>query len=253
MLIATNALVLKTIPYGDTSVISRLFTETEGKVSVLAKGAWRKKSTTGAVLEPMNHIYLQYYHKDSREIQILKDCGFSTKYTHIRNNLRRTLLGFSIVEILDKSTLDNNPFPILYRLGWRVLEKLNNNNNDVLLVFAFFLYQLSLRIGFMPEINQCRKCKSQLSSCIFDEQLGELICLECSPQGKLQLEEKNMAFLRQLGNLHLDDMETIRADRHSVLHAIQFLDNFTQYHIESLRRMKSLPLAYKLLFQDGML
>ena len=253
MLIATNAIVLKTIPYGDTSVISRLFTESEGKVSVMAKGAWRKKSTTGAVLEPMNHIHLQYYHKESREIQILKDCGFSTKYTHIRNNLHRTLFGFSIVEILDKSTLDNNPFPILYRLGWRALEKLNDKNSDVLFVFVFFLYQLSLRIGFMPEINQCRKCNSQLSCCIFDEHLGELICLECSPKGKLQLEEKNMAFLRKLVSLHLDDMETIRADRHSVLHAIQFLNNFIQFHIESLRRMKALPMANKLLLSGGML
>ncbi|MDP6570961.1 MAG: DNA repair protein RecO [Candidatus Marinimicrobia bacterium] len=252
MLIATNALVLKTIPYGDTSVISRLFTEREGKVSILAKGAWRKKSTTGSVLEPMNHIHLQYYHKYSREIQILKDCGFSAKYTHIRNNLHRTLFGFSIVEMLDKSTLDNNPFPILYRLGWRVLEKLNDEKNDVYSIFAFFLYQLSLRLGFMPEINQCRKCKSQLSTCIFDEQLGELVCLACSHQGKLQMDEKNMAFLRQLENLHLDDLETIRADRHSVLHAIQFLEKFTQFHIESLRRMKALPLANKLLLSEGM-
>ena len=251
MLIATNALVLKSIPFGDTSIISRLFTESEGKISVLAKGAWRKKSTTGAVLEPMNHIQLQYYHKDSREIQILKDCSFSTKYSHIRNNLHRTLFGFAVVEMLDKSTLDNNPSRVLYRLGWRILEKLNENKSDVFLVFAFFLYQLSLRIGFMPEIKQCRKCKTRLSSCLFDEQLGELICLECSPQGKLQLEEKNMAFLRQLEILHLDQLETITPDRHSVLHAIQFLESFTQFHIESLRKMKSLPLANKLIFSEG--
>ena len=72
MLISTNAIVLKTTPYGDSSIISRLFTEDYGKVTVMAKGAWRPKKTTGPLLEPMNHIHLNYYHKNSREIHILR-------------------------------------------------------------------------------------------------------------------------------------------------------------------------------------
>ena len=68
-MVATNAIVLKTIPYGDSSIISRLFTEDQGKITVMAKGAWRPKNTTGPLLEPMNHIRLQYYHKNNRDIQ----------------------------------------------------------------------------------------------------------------------------------------------------------------------------------------
>ena len=73
MLISTNAIILKTIPYGDSSIIFRIFTENHGKVSVIAKGARRPKKPLGLFLEPMNHIYLQYYYKNTREIQILKD------------------------------------------------------------------------------------------------------------------------------------------------------------------------------------
>ena len=73
MLISTNAIILKTIPYGDSSIISRIFTEDHGKITVIAKGVWRPRNTAGYLLEPMNHIQLQYYHKNSRDIQILKD------------------------------------------------------------------------------------------------------------------------------------------------------------------------------------
>ena len=59
MIISTNAIVLKTIRYGDSSIISRLFTENHGKVSIIAKGAWRPKKTSGMILEPMKHIHLQ--------------------------------------------------------------------------------------------------------------------------------------------------------------------------------------------------
>ena len=40
-------------------------------------------------------------------------------------------MGLAIVEIIDKSTQDSNPHPVLYRLGWRVLDKLNNENQKI--------------------------------------------------------------------------------------------------------------------------
>ena len=61
MIISTHAIVLKTIKFGDSSLICRLFTKDQGKIVIMAKGAWRPKNTAGAILEPMNHIYLNYY------------------------------------------------------------------------------------------------------------------------------------------------------------------------------------------------
>ena len=63
-----------------------MFTEDQGKVTILAKGAWRPKNNAGALLEPMNHIHLQYYHKSSREIQILKDGGFNQQFSNLRKD-----------------------------------------------------------------------------------------------------------------------------------------------------------------------
>ena len=39
MIINTNAIVLKTFSYGETSLISRCFTEDRGKISFIIKGA----------------------------------------------------------------------------------------------------------------------------------------------------------------------------------------------------------------------
>ena len=122
MLIATNAIVLKRIPYGDTSVICHLFTEDMGKVSILAKGAWRPKNSAGSLLEPINHIHIQFYNKNTRDIQILKDAEFIQQFPVLRNSLGRIILAFAIVDIIEKSTPENNPVPIFYRLGWRVLD-----------------------------------------------------------------------------------------------------------------------------------
>jgi len=247
VLISTSAIVLKTIPYGDTSVIARMFTEDQGKVTILAKGAWRPKNNAGALLEPMNHIHLQYYHKNSREIQVLKDGGFTQQFSNLRKELSKVIVGLTIVEMMDKSTLDNNPFPILYRLGWRVLEKLNDEKQNIWLVFVFFLYQLSLRLGFLPNIKKCSKCNADLISGCFDNYTGELICVNCSTQSKISLDENSLSALQKLECLHLDDLQTLSINIQGITNSIQFLDLFISFHLEGLKKLRSMTMLKQIL------
>ena len=250
MLISTSAIVLKTIPYGDTSIISRLFTEDQGKVTILAKGAWRPKNNAGALLEPMNHIHLQYYHKSSREIQILKDGVFSQQFSNLRKELNKIIMGLTIVEMIDKSTMDNNPFPILYRLGWRVLKKLNDEKQNIWLVLIFFLYQLSLRLGFLPNLKNCSKCNVVLTSGCFDDYAGELVCMYCSTQNRINLEENCLAALQKLEGLHLDDLQTLSINILDIANSIQFLTTFISFHLEGLKKVRSMQMVQQILKEE---
>ena len=224
-----------------------MFTEDQGKVTILAKGAWRPKNNAGALLEPMNHIHLQYYHKNSREIQVLKDGGFTQQFSNLRKELSKVIVGLTIVEMMDKSTLDNNPFPILYRLGWRVLKKLNDEKQNIWLVFVFFLYQLSLRLGFLPNIKKCSKCNADLISGCFDNYTGELICVNCSTQSKISLDENSLSALQKLEGLHLDDLKTLSINKQGITNSIQFLDLFISFHLEGLKKLRSMTMLKQIL------
>ena len=251
MLIATNAIILKRIPYSDTSVICRAFTEDWGKVTILAKGVLRPKNITGALLEPVNHVHIQYYNKSNRDIQTLKDANFIQQYPIIRNNLSRIILGLAIVEIIDKATLDYSPYPVLYRLGWRVLDKLNDKTQNIWLVFAFFLYQLSIRLGFMPNLKSCSKCNSVISHGGIDDYTGELVCEKCVTQSQIHLEENSFAVLQKITSLHLDDLQTLTIKNNSIFNPIRFLDIFTSFHIEGLKRVKSMEMVRKLINEEN--
>ena len=205
-MIATNAIVLKRIPYGDTGVICRMFTEEVGKVSILAKGAWRPKNTSGPILEPINHIHIQFYNKNTRDIQILKDAGFIQQFPSLRNSLNKIILAFAVVEIIDKSTLESYPYPIIYRLGWRALEKLNDENQNQWVVFAFFLYQLALRLGFMPNLSSGSQCNNKMTQGRIDKFIGELVCPDCASNCLSQI--INLSSLKKLTFLHLDELNS---------------------------------------------
>ncbi len=251
MLIATNAIILKRIPYSDTSIICRAFTEDWGKVTILAKGVLRPKNITGALLEPVNHIHIQYYNKSNRDIQILKDASFIQQYPIIRNSLSKIILGLAIVEIIDRATLDCNPYPVLYRLGWRVLEKLNDETQNFWLVFAFFLYQFSIRLGFMPNLKNCSKCNSEISQGGIDEYTGELVCEKCVMQNQIHLEENSFTILKKITSLHLDDLQSLTIEENSILNPIRFLDLFTSFHIEGLKRVRSMAMVRKLINEEN--
>ena len=224
-----------------------MFTEDQGKVTILAKGAWRPKNNAGALLEPMNHIHLQYYHKSSREIQILKDGVFSQQFSNLRKELNKIIVGLAIVEMIDKSTMDNNPFPILYRLGWRVLKKLNDEKQNIWLVLIFFLYQLSLRLGFLPNLKKCSKCNTDLTIGCFDDHTGELVCMDCSTQSKINLGENSLLALQKLESLHLDEIHTLSVNIEGIANSIQFLDTFISFHLEGLNNVRSMEMVKQIL------
>ena len=73
MIIQTPAIVLKSFPYGDTSIIARCFSKQQGKISLIIKGARSKKSQKGIHFQPLNYVELisnikvkRIFHKANR-------------------------------------------------------------------------------------------------------------------------------------------------------------------------------------------
>jgi len=55
-----NGLLLRRIPYSDTSLIVHMITETHGRLSLMARGARRMKSPFRATLEPLYALSLRW-------------------------------------------------------------------------------------------------------------------------------------------------------------------------------------------------
>ena len=198
-------------------------------------------------MEPMSHISIQYYHKNNRQIQIVKEANLIQQFFKIRSNFNKIILGQAIVEIIDKSTSENNAIPIIYRLGWRILDKMNKIDVDHRVLFAFFLYQLALRLGFMPNINTCYQCNSKLIRALINEQTGELSCNNCNPNSNLILNDNSILFLQELAILHLDKIQYQKYNSLEILNVLTFLDIFTYIHIEGMKNVRSLKMVKKII------
>ena len=74
MFISTDAIILKNTLYKETSIISRLFSKEQGKISVIFKGAKRSKNNVAGIVEPGNIISITYYNKSNLKVSKESSC-----------------------------------------------------------------------------------------------------------------------------------------------------------------------------------
>ncbi|MBP9005277.1 MAG: DNA repair protein RecO, partial [Candidatus Marinimicrobia bacterium] len=101
-IIRTRAFVIKTIPFKDTSLIARLFTESNGKVAVLAKGARNLKSPFRGYLEPLSLLEVQFYYKPTRDIQTLSQAETIRSFLSNSTEIEPTIMATAILECIEK-------------------------------------------------------------------------------------------------------------------------------------------------------
>ena len=87
MIVHTEAVVLKRFSFGDTSIIARCLTREEGKVSIMVRGAKRKKPHYISFFQPINYLNLIYHFKPKRDIQIAAKISYQRIWSKYQNNL----------------------------------------------------------------------------------------------------------------------------------------------------------------------
>ena len=98
MIIRTDAVVLRTLDYSETSLIVQLLTRRHGRIAVMAKGARRPKSKFGATLQPMSYVQVVYYYKENRGLQTLTEAAYVQRFPNLTTDLERLTVGLRLVE-----------------------------------------------------------------------------------------------------------------------------------------------------------
>ena len=247
MIISEKAIVLNTFPYSDNSLISRIYTRNEGKISIICKGAWKTKNPMGVMLEPMNHINIHYYNKNTRSIQIVSNIEIIQPFSHFNNELNKLVIGQIIVDLLDKTTIENNPSPILYRLCYKVLEKLSQTETNPINLINFYIYQLALRLGFMPNIKYCNLCNSNIDVYFIDKNIYKIICKKCITSNSIELNYSAISILNDLTSLHLNELYNNKYNKNDLILIFKILKTFIDTHLDGVKNVKSINLIFKLI------
>ena len=124
MILSTEAIVLHSRRYGDSSRIVTLYSRDLGKVSVVAKGARTLKSSFGAALEPLGHIRCTIYHGRNKDLHTLSAAETLVTRRRLGGSLDLLRAGLLMCDTLVRTQAVEQPDKNVFELLARALEQL---------------------------------------------------------------------------------------------------------------------------------
>ena len=148
----TKGIVLRTVKYGETSLIATLYTELFGIQSYMVNGvrASSKKGPGKANLfQPSAVLDLLVYHNEMKNLQRIREVGWAFLYEHIFFNVLKNSVALFMVELLQKCLKQPEPTPELFYFIEDSFRHLDSCEGRVLANFPlFFTLHLAGFFGF---------------------------------------------------------------------------------------------------------
>ena len=193
-LFKTEAVVLRSIRYGEADRILHLYTRERGRVGAIAKGVRRPKSRFGGRLEPLFRVDL-VLHEGRGELATVTSASTVSAHPRLRDTreaLQRATQACDAVLRLFDSQEPNQP---AYNLLCNELQVLDERPEAASRAQALsFRLKLLLAAGFMPELASCASCGEREHLGAFSASAGGVVCAGCEA-GSFPLDQAAHGFL----------------------------------------------------------
>lgn len=165
MLHSTKAIVLRTVKYGETSLVVTLYTELFGVQAYLVNGVRteKKSSNKANVYQAATLLDVIVYHHPGKNLQRIKEVRISTFYQSIHRQVIKNSIAIYIVELMSKTITEPESNPELFHFFEQALLTIDTSHESEIADYPLkFTLDLASHLGFaiQPQSND--------SQCIFD-------------------------------------------------------------------------------------
>ena len=151
----TEGIVLQSVRYGDTSLIVKVFTRTQGLKSYMLKGAFNRGAKNRAALfQNLNVIqYVEVGNPKSHTLRYLKDAQLAMVYHSLPMVMNKSAIMMYVSELLSKTITEQEQNEALYDFIVSSLQWLDLVEQDYAIFPLFFTLELTRHLGFYPKAN----------------------------------------------------------------------------------------------------
>lgn len=180
----SDAIVLKTVEFSETSLILTLFTRQYGKIRAIAKGGRRLKSAFESSLDLLSHVHIAFIPKSGDSLSILTESRLLKRFCPNVNNFAGLYAAYYAVELLNDGLEDFDPEPKLFDIAAETLYSFSDGSN-VQKTLIHFIWESLNSFGFSPTLSRCADCdcKIDVSSSgkiAFGLLSGGILCRNCT-------------------------------------------------------------------------
>ena len=196
--IRLKAVVLRRIPYGDTSWILHVFSREEGAVGLMARGARRANSPMAGALEPLGLSELEVATKPGRDLQTLSQAFVLEARAGLRKDLAASAAGMVCAEAVLRMVREPGEHAGVFDCLESTLAGLDQAGYAPEPLWRF-LGRFCEEMGWALAVDHCAQCGSEEipGGPVLSIPQGGFLCRECGSRShQPPLEERLAAALR---------------------------------------------------------
>lgn len=231
MQVTTKAIVLSSLKYGDTSLIVKAYTQSDGLKSYLLKGVLssKKGKLKPAYFQPLTQLELVAHHKNKGALEGIREAKVIHPYKTLHTDIVKNSMVLFLAEMLTNSVQEQEKDLALYNYLEYSLNWLDAHD-DIANFHILFLLNLTKFLGFYPDTHF-------KNATYFDLQEGQFLT---APTLNPILEGKSLEHFKIFLGINFDALKAIKmtkADRQALL---QKLILYFGLHLHGFRKPKSL-------------
>lgn len=235
MIYSTKGIVLRTVKYGETSIVASVFTELFGIQSYLVNGVRTSgRSSKAHFFQPSSILDMEVYHNDLKNLQRIKDLKWSFVYKTILSDVIKNSIALYMVELLQKTLKQPEPNADLFSFCEDAFLQLDKATSEIAANFPiYFSLQLAPFFGIRLYDNYSDAQK------FFNVHEGKFF--DTASMSEHQVTSDISYLISQLLKaIHPYDLSEIKMNRNTRLTILKILEGYYTWHVSEFGSLKTL-------------
>jgi DNA repair protein RecO (recombination protein O) len=230
----SEAVVLRSIRFGEADRVLHLYTLDRGRVGAVAKGIRRTKSRFGGRLEPLSHVEL-LLHQGSGELHTVTGVDLIRPHEAARADPYRLSAGLVGAEAMLRLFTEQERNPRAFEALTKFLDLLDGVEARAKarpaldpLVLSFQLKLLWVA-GYLPHLTSCAECGAQDELVGYSPKAGGAVCRGCA-NGALRLSGEGLRGIEKLLKRPLSGAADSGLGNRAARDALSVIASSYEYH-----------------------
>jgi DNA repair protein RecO (recombination protein O) len=234
----TEALILRSVDFGESDRILHLLAPETGRLTVIAKGARRSVKRFAGTLDFFNHLRVQVERRRPRSMSRLEQAQLIRHFAPLREDPIRFALGSYLLELLDRLAPEGGNRDDMRRLfahALAALEMVADHPPDLRTRVILELRVLDA-LGVRPELRHCVRCGRQAGAdgpVDFHVADGGPVCGACGATlaGLLRVHLGTLRALEQALALDAARLDRLVLPPLALEEACRLISRFQRFHL----------------------
>lgn len=233
MQVTTKAIVLTSIKYGDTSLIVKIFTASDGLKSYMLKGILtsKKGKLRTSYFQPLTQLEIVANHRNKGTLESIREAKVHYHYQTLHTDIAKNAMTMFLAEMLGNSIHEEEQNIDMYNFLEASFQWLDMQE-DMANFHLYFLLALTKYLGFYPDTDN-------FDASSFDLLEGEFTN---TPSLNPILTGENLSYLKLLLGINFEGIHTIQMRKINRLELLKSLILYFELHLQGFRKPKSLAI-----------